>query len=688
MGSALSVLNKAPVPYVQRGASSALYPGPTGPARNAETQLAAMGGVGTLFSIVSTLANSTAMVGWKLWKRAASGLDEDRTEISSHLALDIWNRPNDFMTRQELMEGGQQHLDLCGEGWLAIARNPLMRSLPLELWPMRPDRVMPVPSPTEFLNGYVYASPDGQRVPLQLDEVIQLRMPNPMDPYRGMGPVQSILTDLDSTKYGAEWNRNFFRNSAAPGGVIERDAELGEMDDEDWRQFNDRWRESHQGIANAHRVAMLPAGTKWVDRAFSQRDMQFAELSKVSRDIIREAFGIHGHKLGMSESVNRANADAADVTFARDKIVPRLERWKQALNNDFLPLFGPAAKGLEFDYANPVPEDDELSAKLLTARANAAVVLVGAGFAAPDVLTTCELPDMAFAKPEPKPMPALPGDAPPAPVPDEPKALFAWAERLPIAAPAPGDHPDLTPVQEQWLAAIDDAMTHWPHITAAQREQLHEQIATAIDTGELAALGSLAVDTHAAALMIGRALTALAGTAGAQVVAEAAAQEVTGVHPQMPPPGVLAATAAVVAGVLGASMAASAGREALRIQRPGSKGSDVAGDVTTYLKSLPDAGPRTEIGAALTGAQNSARLATFVAGPVASLYASEVLDKNTCKFCKAVDGRFLGNTDDGQIMDDVLKTYPLGALGGYVDCLGRARCRGTITGVWRKGTNS
>src|SRR6266550_2241813 len=114
----------------------------------------------------------------------------------------------------------------------------------------------------------------------------------------------------------------------------------------------------------------------------------------------------------MSESVNRANAEAADVTFARDKIVPRLERFKEALNNDFLPLFGATAMGLEFDYDNPVPADGQLDAVLLAARATAAVALVGAGWDSSDVLKTCDLPDMAFSEPAPPPAPVLPGSVP------------------------------------------------------------------------------------------------------------------------------------------------------------------------------------------------------------------------------------------------------------------------------------
>src|SRR3546814_15603748 len=74
--------------------------------------------------------------------------------------------------------------------------------------------------------------------------------------------------------------------------------------------------------------------------------MQFAELTNVSRDMIREAFLIHKHILGQSDDVNLANALAADEAFAERLVVPRLVRFKGMLNNDFLLLF-PGTEGLE-----------------------------------------------------------------------------------------------------------------------------------------------------------------------------------------------------------------------------------------------------------------------------------------------------------------------------------------------------
>lgn len=378
-----------PVPFSSRAQSYALG---FGGRRDAQAQMAAMASVGTLFSIVNRTSNATSQVEWKLWRKAKSGRDEDRIEVTSHAALDLWRKPNPFMPRQECVEVTQQHVDLTGEGWWVIGRHKAS-PIPLELWPVRPDRITPVPDPDTYLKGYVYTGPGGEQIPLELDQVIQLRMPNPLDPYRGMGPVQSILTDLDATKYSAEWNKNFFLNSAEPGGIIEVAEPLN---DAEFDQLRDRWSEQHRGVANAHRVAILEHG-KWVDRKFTQRDMQFAELRSVSRDVIREAFGIPAFALGEVADVNRATAEASSTWFAEMLTVPRLERIKAALNFDLLPMFGRAAEGLEFDYENPVAEDRELAARELTAKATAARTLIEAGLSTEAVLSAVGLPEIEAA---------------------------------------------------------------------------------------------------------------------------------------------------------------------------------------------------------------------------------------------------------------------------------------------------
>jgi len=399
IGKALTTIrNRAPVPYTATRGPMLPWMG----GNDKTGQLDAMGQVSTLFSIVDRIANATAQVEWHLYRkqtdgrrRTATGEEEQRTEVTRHAALDLWNNPNPFMDGAELVETFDQHYELTGEGWLVVGRNPAF-DLPLELWPVRPDRMFPVPSADDFLAGYIYRSPDGAEIPLGLNEVLFMRRPNPTDPYRGMGPVQAAMVDLHSARYAAEYNRAFFLNSAEPGGIIELDKRLEE---DEWNEFTERWREQHQGVNAAHRVGIIEHGGKWVERRYTFRDMEFAKLRGLSREVIREAFGLHAHMLGISEDVNRANAFAGEASFGRWIVHPRAQRIKRLLNHRLLPMFG--ADNLEFDHDRVVPEDREADDRERTSKAQAAQLLVIAGYDPKDVSKAVGLPEMAFVGGDP-----------------------------------------------------------------------------------------------------------------------------------------------------------------------------------------------------------------------------------------------------------------------------------------------
>ena len=369
-------VNRPPVSYAPRR-SAGFGLGVSNLADQAR-YLDTMGSVGTLFSVVSRISQATAGVEWGLFRTPTDGrrtlatTPKPRTEITKHPALHVWNHPNTFMSRQLFVEIFSQHVELVGESfWLPAMDDTL--PFPTELWPIRPDKMLEVPSATNFLDGWIYRGPTGERVPLGVDEVIQLKSPNPTNLYRGMGAVQSILTDIDSVKYSSQWNRNFFINGALPGGIVEVENTLT---DPEFTQFRDRLKAQHQGAANAHKVLMLEGGMKWQDVNFSQKDMQFAELRNVGREVIMEAFGIGKTMLGMTEAVNRATAEAAELVFAKWLLVSRLDRIKGALNNEFLPFYGPLGDGVEFDYVSPIPEDKDREASERTSKIDGLIKLI------------------------------------------------------------------------------------------------------------------------------------------------------------------------------------------------------------------------------------------------------------------------------------------------------------------------
>ena len=263
-------------------------------------QLASMASVGWLFSVVNRIAQSIAATEWKLY----TVQNGEKEEVDNHPAIELWRNQDDFITREDFLETSAQHMELVGEMWWVLVRNGL--GVPIGLQVVRPDRMKPIPHPTEYIAGYEYRI-GSTTIQLERDDVIFTRNPNPLDAYRGIGVVQSMMVDLGAERLAAEWQNNFFKNSAMPTGIIEFDSTL---QDSDFERLAARWRMQHQGVANSNRVAILERG-KWVDAKITQHDMQFEQLRRFERDQILGAFGMPLPIMGITESDNRANAEAA-----------------------------------------------------------------------------------------------------------------------------------------------------------------------------------------------------------------------------------------------------------------------------------------------------------------------------------------------------------------------------------------
>ncbi len=399
LGGVNRVRNEVPVPFVSaRGGMG----GDAGGALDSQTAYDAYASVGTLFAIVSQIGNAVARVEWRLYQKTSIRDKKRRKEIPNHPFLDVWNMPNPFYTGRFFRETVQQHLDLTGEGFIILYR---MAGRIMEMWPVRPDRMHPVTHPTKYLTGWIYQGVDGEKVPINLEDVIHIKYPNPSNPFRGLGAVGSVINDIRAAQYAAKWNENFFINGARPGGIIKVDYRMG---DKEWKTFVNRWRQQHQGVANAHRVAVLE-NAEWVDTNFSMEDMQFVELRNLPRELIREAFAFPKPMLGTVDDVNRANAQAGKEIMAENQATPRLDRWKDVVNVFLLPQFA-GGKTLELDYDNPVPANAEDDDRRLTTQAAAYDKFIKAGMAPDDAALLAGLPEVEWVG---LPSPAMPAQGEP-----------------------------------------------------------------------------------------------------------------------------------------------------------------------------------------------------------------------------------------------------------------------------------
>lgn len=104
---------------------------------------------------------------------------------------------------------------------------------------------------------------------------------------------------------------------------------------------------------------------------------------------------------------------------------------------------------------------------------------------------------------------------------------------------------------------------------------------------------------------------------------------------------------------------------------------DLVGRLRRDLDAAAAKAERGRLAAARAAAQQTEGTARVTVAPtlgrIANVYASELLDRNTCEPCSIVDGRDYGTLDAARV------DYPLGT---YVECDGGSRCRGTLVIVW------
>jgi hypothetical protein len=240
--------------------------------------------------------------------------------------------------------------------------------------------------------------------------------------------------------------------------------------------------------------------------------------------------------------------------------------------------------------------------------------------------------------------------------------------------------------QQQWQSALDKLLTAYRQVTASQRTHLVDQVVAAAGKPGLLALDPPPLGDGPQ--LITAAMHSTAHQAAAAMITEAAGQGVTiPVERVRIDTARLAGIAQARAQVAASALAQQASGKALQVmaaaapaepppQQPPPAGPLAGTEVALFLDGLTDANLREQLGAALTAAQNHGRTSVLRAAPQArhAVYVStEVLDKNTCGPCR---------NEDGTEFPDIAAAEAAYPMGGFKDCKGFARCRGTVMAVW------
>lgn len=391
----------------------------------------------------------------------------DDEPVTDKLApvMRLFRNPNPDQTWPEFVELLTWYLLPLGNAFVWLRPSLGMNREPMQMWLLRPDRIEIVPDPVFRVKEYRLHNDDGSVTTYQRDEVLQIRLPNPLDSRWGLGKMEIAERVYRTDIAAAEYAWKYFENGADPGSVLQTEQKLKP----EVREFlQEQWDQRHRGFNRAHNLSILEQGLTWqAGASATPKESSFLETRKSLREAITTLFGLPPIKAGFLEGSTRATAFIQNRIWQRDTIAPYLKRLNAAFSKVVV-RFGP----LYFEYEELIQEDNVEDATI-------AQIYFNLGALSPNEVRTiyAGLPEVEgnpAMNVQYLPVSALPvGDAPPpvtfavdpskpgAPQPATPALELALAgDRRDAPITHPTRQPRGTPVQRRVLRAYRQNQLH------------------------------------------------------------------------------------------------------------------------------------------------------------------------------------------------------------------------------------
>lgn len=195
----------------------------------------------------------------------------------------------------------------------------------------QPQYVLPIPDDKTFVSGYSIEYPNTVKRIVQPQDMMWIRVPHPIDPYKGQTPLESAGLAIEFDYYSRVYNRNFVINDGRPGGIL---LIKGEMEEEQSEEIARRFRgTTGSNIGGAGRTTVLSAeDASFIDTSTNQRDAQYTEARMQNKEEILLAFGVPESVLGNASNRTFANADVELEVFWRETMIPHLTLLERAFD--------------------------------------------------------------------------------------------------------------------------------------------------------------------------------------------------------------------------------------------------------------------------------------------------------------------------------------------------------------------
>ncbi|MBP6985872.1 MAG: phage portal protein [Alphaproteobacteria bacterium] len=296
-----------------------------------------------VYRAVNLIARGAASVPWRL--------HEGDEEIFDHPILDLLHHPSPTQGGAAFIEAVLAYKLLAGNSYIEAVRGE--NGWPVELYPLRPDRIKIVPGNAGVPSAYTYSVGSLSKT-IHVNgisgeaDILHLKCFHPLNDWYGLSPIETAATAIDQHNAVSSHNLSLLQNGGRPSGALKIRTD-NHMTDHQMNMLRDEVKSVYAGALNAGRLMVLQGDFEWQEIGLSPKDLDFIAGKNLSAREIAQAYGVPPMLVGVPGDATFANYREARYHLWEDTIIPLLDHLCDEFNHWLLPKFNERGMRLSFD---------------------------------------------------------------------------------------------------------------------------------------------------------------------------------------------------------------------------------------------------------------------------------------------------------------------------------------------------
>lgn len=287
------------------------------------------------YRCVELRASKVAEMPWFLHRRDGQVIDRHPFFGALKMAQSYFNKPLFAAWEMSLCIHGETYIEKVYD----IANRPAgLRWLnPLAIEPLIDAR---------GIAGFMYNGVT-KTTQFKAHEVIYHYLHNPLDDYRGLGPMALAMNAINTHNSVQQYSKAFFQNNAQPGGILSaRAGTVIQKADQD--RLLQQWREQVGGPLNARKTIFMPAALEF-QPVQEPPNRSNVDVERSAARQICEVFGVPYVIIDVDDLAYKMDDEPMKLLY-ENTIIPRCKQIATVVNEQILPFFGDDDVVFEYDF--------------------------------------------------------------------------------------------------------------------------------------------------------------------------------------------------------------------------------------------------------------------------------------------------------------------------------------------------